>query len=210
MNRILPVLLMTLLAMCMEPQVIQNYPDYEPQHRIAIVRKPGFTVAVSESQRWGDTLKLTPGKYLIEFREKFTSIKGAAICQLEPGGIYDIEIVRKRYMKMSGRYVYEGECRRSNEPLPPEQYELPEDDDDSDQSGSRDTDDDSRKDNDDSSDENRDPIPNDTDSGLDSTQDSEVRPLSPEEEDVTSDDPMLNPAPSELREDKDSKDGDPE
>ncbi|GEM_PF-1314789 len=157
---------------CIEPQVIQNYPDYQPQHRIAIIRKSGFTVAVSESQRWGDTLQLTPGRYLLEFREKYTGIKGAAICQVEPGGIYEIEIVRKRYLEMSGRYVYEGKCNRLNEPAEPGQYEFPEDQDKKEPDAEN-------------------PLPDKQNERR--SEDSEVRPLAPEEEDITSDDPVLNP-----------------
>ena len=166
---VIPLCLLAILS-CIEPQVVQNYPDYQPQHRIAIIRKTRFSVAVSESQRWGDTLQLTPGRYLLEYREKYTGIKGAAICRVEAGGIYEIEIVRKRYMEMSGRYVYEGKCKRLNEPSAPTQYEFPEDRDES------------ETENPVSDSENR-----------DSRDDSEVRPLKPSEEDTTSDDPVLNP-----------------
>lgn len=113
-------------ASCVEPVVVQNYPEYLPESRTAVIHKRGFTIAVSESQRWGDTLQLLPGRYLLEFRERFTGIQGAALCQVEAGGIYEIEIVRKRYMDMAGRYVYEGTCNRLNDPLPPGSTEYPE------------------------------------------------------------------------------------
>ncbi|MCB1139525.1 MAG: hypothetical protein KDK25_15110 [Leptospiraceae bacterium] len=116
-------------AYCVEPVVIQNYPEYLPESRTAVIRKQGYVMAVSESQRWGDSLQLLPGRYLLEFREKFTGIQGAALCQVEAGGIYEIEIVRKRYMEMAGRYVYEGKCNRLNNPLPPGSTEYPEEED---------------------------------------------------------------------------------
>ncbi|MEQ8352244.1 MAG: hypothetical protein RH862_12215 [Leptospiraceae bacterium] len=177
-KRIYPISLLSIacLLACIEPRVVQNYPDYQPQHRIAMIRKSGFEIAVSESQKWGDSLQLTPGKYLLEFREKFTGIKGAAICKVEPGGIYEIEITRKRYMEMSGRYVYEARCERVNKPGEPDQYEFPEEEEEEEKPEKR---------------------PAETDStdyyqepAIDRN-DSEVRPLAPAEEDVTSDDPVL-------------------
>ena len=111
---------------CVEPTVVQNYHDFLHKDQIATFEKEGFQFAVAEGRQWGDRLQVIPGKYMVQFRQNYTGIQGAVLCEVKAGGRYTVEITDRETMPRTGRFAYRGHCVQMNEKTPQENIEFEE------------------------------------------------------------------------------------
>lgn len=101
-----------LLSLCKSPQIYKNFSDYKKIEEVSIVEFDGYLLKLQDNtNEFFDILILLEGKYLIEFKDRRTYIKGAALCNLKADKIYTIQIVDKKEFPKQNKIVYVGECK---------------------------------------------------------------------------------------------------
>lgn len=104
------------LLQCSRPYVYRNHPDFLSQKEAAWILKSGYIFWIPGREDLAAySLVLTPGEYMIEYREAKSGVKGAALCEVEAGVTYTIRITEKIFMRRAGRYVYNGVCEPTDE-----------------------------------------------------------------------------------------------
>lgn len=89
---LLALLLLSALAVaCQERTIRQNYSGFKSDEEIGILVQRGYRFRLDgDLNEPVDRLNLAPGKYVIEFIDTFTGIKGAALCEIQKGTRYEI------------------------------------------------------------------------------------------------------------------------
>lgn len=105
---ILAILLMGgLIASCREATIRQNYGGFKSDEEIGVFVQRGYRFRLDgDMNEPVDRLNLAPGKYVIEFFDNFSGVKGAALCEVQkgtryqiyPGGYRDFPKAMKRVM----------------------------------------------------------------------------------------------------------------
>ncbi|MFN3604686.1 MAG: hypothetical protein ACK4UJ_08260 [Leptonema sp. (in: bacteria)] len=98
---------------CQSPQIYKNFSDYKKLEEIAVLEFDGYQIKIQdETKSYYDILLLLEGNYLIEFRDRNSLIKGAALCELKANSIYTIEIEDKRNFPKYNKSIYIGKCKK--------------------------------------------------------------------------------------------------
>jgi len=110
-NKIIPFFLI-FLTLCKSPTVYKNFEQYKPLEEIATLEFEGYVLRIKEdsNQEFYDKLYLLEGKYLIEFKDRRTFIKGATLCNLKANKRYTIKIISQKEFPKHNKIVYIGEC----------------------------------------------------------------------------------------------------
>ncbi len=105
-------LILLFLQTCQSPTIYKNFDQYKSENEIAIIEMEGYQVRVKDNSRnlYYDKLYLLEGKYLIEFRDRNSMMKGAALCSVVKDKKYTIKITDKKEFAKYNKSIYTGAC----------------------------------------------------------------------------------------------------
>lgn len=122
------VFLVLLINSCQSPTVYKNFEQYKSEDEIAIIQMDGYEIKLKDNSNnvYYDKLYLLEGKYLIEFRDRVTMMKGAVLCEVSKGKFYIIKITDKKNFAKYNKSIYVGTCleKLKEEPGKLEKYLL--------------------------------------------------------------------------------------
>lgn len=101
-----------ILTVCKSPQIYKNFSDYKKIQEVAIVEFDGYLLKLQDNtNEFYDILILLEGKYLIEFKDRRTFMKGAALCNLKADKVYTIKIIDRKEFPKQNKMIYIGDCQ---------------------------------------------------------------------------------------------------
>lgn len=106
-------LALTLTTGC--ASVSKNYEGSLPDSEIGVLRRQGYQFRIQDDSpprrnRPADELRLLPGEYIIRFVHTTYRNGGAALCVIEAGRRYTLEVSGRQFVSDSGSYALTGEC----------------------------------------------------------------------------------------------------
>lgn len=106
-----------LVAGCMSSY--KNFEDQRQGHEIALLRQQGLQFWLEgEDRRPVDELHLEPGEYIIRFVQTADRSGGAGACELGAGRYYGFRITGRKFLPVSKRFAFTGECFENPNPDP--------------------------------------------------------------------------------------------